>query len=112
MTTTIPRYSILLTAPSYEGVKTVHTIRDKEKLIKRVRRLRGQTEAIEHALENEKECTDVLQLIAAVRGAVNGLMQEVLVDHIRTHMVNPKETPANQTKNAELLAEIVRSYLK
>ena len=51
-----------------------HTIREKSKLLKRVRRIRGQTEAVERALEQEIGCSDVMQLIAAVRGAINGLM--------------------------------------
>ena len=60
-----------------------HTIRKKKKLIARVRRIAGQIEAVERALETETECADVLQLIASVRGAVNGLMAEVMEDHVR-----------------------------
>ena len=64
-----------------------HTIREKTKLIARVRRIRGQIEAVERALASESECADVLRLIASVRGAVNGLMGEVMEDHIREHVV-------------------------
>jgi DNA-binding FrmR family transcriptional regulator len=64
-----------------------HTIREKTKLIARVRRIRGQVEAVERALASETECTDVLRLIASVRGAVNGLMGEVMEDHILEHVV-------------------------
>ena len=53
-----------------------HTIREKTKLLSRIRRIRGQIEAIERALEGEKGCTEVLHLIAATRGAINGLMGE------------------------------------
>jgi DNA-binding FrmR family transcriptional regulator len=55
-----------------------HTVREKSKLLARVRRIRGQVEAIERALETEVGCADVLQVIASVRGAVNGLMAEVI----------------------------------
>ena len=53
-----------------------HTTREKTKLLNRVRRIRGQMEAVERALEEERGCAEVLQLIAGVRGAINGLMAD------------------------------------
>lgn len=88
-----------------------HTIREKTKLLARVRRIRGQVEAVERALEGELGCADVLQLIASVRGAVNGLMAEVMEDHIRMHVVEPAREP-DRTKGAEELIDVVRAYLK
>jgi len=79
-------------------------------LIARVRRIRGQMEAVERALESESECAEVLRLIASVRGAVNGLMAEVMEDHIREH-VNAAR-PDARAKGAEELTEIVKAYLK
>ena len=87
-----------------------HTIREKTKLIARVRRIRGQIEAVERALASESECAEVLRLIASVRGAVNGLMAEVMEDHIREH-VNAASADA-RAKGAEELTEIVKAYLK
>jgi DNA-binding FrmR family transcriptional regulator len=87
-----------------------HTIRGKTKLIARVRRIRGQMEAVERALESKSECAEVLRLIASVRGAVNGLMAEVMEDHIREH-VNAA-SPDARAKGAEELTEIVKAYLK
>ena len=63
-----------------------HTVREKTKLLGRVRRIRGQVAALERALEAEKGCAEVLHQIAAVRGAMNGLMTEVIEDHIQTHI--------------------------
>jgi len=60
-----------------------HTIREKSKLLARVRRIRGQVEAIERALEREKGCAEVMHLVAAARGAMNGFMGEIVEDHIR-----------------------------
>jgi DNA-binding FrmR family transcriptional regulator len=95
-----------------EGI-VAHTIREKAKLLKRVRRIRGQIEAVERALEGEKECADVLHLIAGVRGAINGLTAEVIEDHIRNHIVDPAHEPdAERAKGAEELIDVVRSYLK
>ena len=86
-----------------------HTIREKSKLLARVRRIRGQVEAIERALEAEAACADVLQVIASVRGAVNGLMAEVVEVHVRCHVAAPS-LPARE--RADELIEVVRAYLR
>jgi DNA-binding FrmR family transcriptional regulator len=88
-----------------------HTTESKAKLLARVRRIQGQVQAIEKALNSEQECTDILQLIAATRGAINGLMNEVVEGHIRHHVLSEKATVAER-KGAEELIDIVRSYLK
>lgn len=90
-----------------------HTVREKAKLLARVRRLRGQVEAVERALDGEKGCGEVLQLIAAVRGAINGLMAVVIEDHIQMHVANPAiETAAERSKGADELIDVIRTYLK
>jgi FrmR/RcnR family transcriptional regulator, repressor of frmRAB operon len=99
--------------PITTGRIMAHTIKDKAKLLARVRRIRGQVEGIERALEGEKECVEVLQQIAAARGAINGLMVEVVEDHIRTHVASPAiDTDAQRRQGAEELIGIVRAYLK
>lgn len=95
------------------GVRVAHTIKDKAKLIARVRRIKGQAEAVERALEAELGCTDVLMLVASLRGAVHGLSAEVMEDHIRNHVVNPDTDPdPERAKGAAELIEVVRTYLK
>ena len=90
-----------------------HTIREKKKLLARVRRIRGQVEAIERALDGESGCELVMHLIAGVRGAIAGLMAEVVEDHVRTHLVDSEKHPgALNTEAAEQLLEVVRTYLK
>lgn len=90
-----------------------HTVREKNKLLGRVRRIGGQVEAVERSLESEKGCAEVLQQIAAVRGAINGLMAEVIEDHIREHVANPSITSdAERLKGANELIEVIRTYLK
>ncbi len=90
-----------------------HTIRDKQQLINRVRRIRGQLNAVENALNEEQECFAILQTLAACRGAINGLVSEVIEGHIRFHVVNPDEKPASpQAKAAQQLIEVIRSYVK
>jgi DNA-binding FrmR family transcriptional regulator len=90
-----------------------HTIREKSKLLNRVRRIRGQIEAVERALEQEIGCADVMQLIAGARGAINGLMAEVMEDHIRMHVSDPGGKPDSERGQAtEELIDVVRAYLK
>ncbi len=71
-----------------------HTVWEKAKLLARVRRMKGQMEAIERALEGEAGCGQVMHLIAGVRGAMAGLMAEVVEDHVRTHLVDPEHPGA------------------
>ena len=88
-----------------------HTIREKQKLLNRVRRIKGQIEAIERALEDERGCLDVLQQITSCRGAMNGLLAVVLEDHIRRHLVDAE--PADEHgSSTEQLIEVVHSYFK
>jgi FrmR/RcnR family transcriptional regulator, repressor of rcnA expression len=89
-----------------------HTIQNKKKLLNRVRRLRGQIEAVERLLENEQDCFEVLQQIAAVRGSINGLMAEVLEGHIRFHVASPEHAKSVQRKAIDELVTITKSYLR
>jgi DNA-binding FrmR family transcriptional regulator len=90
-----------------------HTIREKQKLLIRVRRLRGQVEAIERALEEESGCDKVMHLIAGVKGATSSLMAEVMEDHVRQHFVEAKRRPdASMADAAEQLIDVVHAYLK
>ena len=88
-----------------------HSEREQAKLFLRVKKLRGQLDAVERALAGGTDCGDLLMLLAAVRGGLNGLMAEVLEDHIRVHLTDPsKEQIAPEL--AEDLIDLVRAYLK
>ena len=90
-----------------------HTIRDKQKLLNRVRRIRGQVDAIAKGLEDERDCNQLLQMIAACRGAMNGLMAEVIEGHIRLHVVDPDHRPTSkQAAAAQQLIDVIKTYLK
>lgn len=89
-----------------------HTTREKTKLLNRVRRIRGQAEAIERALQDERGCAEVLQLIAGVRGAINGLMAEVIEDHILTHVADHDLPQEKRNDGADELIDVLRAYLK
>jgi FrmR/RcnR family transcriptional regulator, repressor of frmRAB operon len=90
-----------------------HTTRERKKLLARVHRIRGQVDSIERALTSEAGCDDVLHLIAGARGAMAGLMAEVVEDHVRSHLVDAEKHPgALDTEAAEQLLDVVRTYLK
>ena len=90
-----------------------HTIREKTKLLNRVRRIRGQIEAVERALEEDKGCTQVLHIVVAARGAINSLVAEIIEDHIRMHVTDPaRERDSARARGAEELIGVVQSYLK
>ena len=90
-----------------------HTTQDQKKLVNRVRRIRGQVEAIEKALTNGDDCSVVLQTVTACRGAMNGLMAEILEGHIRHHVLDPDGgSTTEQESAAEDVIKLVRTYLK
>jgi DNA-binding FrmR family transcriptional regulator len=79
-----------------------------KKLLARVRRIRGQIDSIERAIGEGNDCYAVLQQTAAARGALSGLMAELIDGHIRHHMNSATE----REKATDELMEIVRSYLR
>lgn len=90
-----------------------HSVRDRSKLMNRVKRIRGQVNGIERSLERDGDCGAILQQLAACRGALNGLMAEILEDHIRYHVTDPAVTPdSEQAEATEQLVDLVRSYLR
>jgi DNA-binding FrmR family transcriptional regulator len=86
-----------------------HTSREKLDLVNRTKKIVGQLEAILRALNDDEQCADVLQRLAAARGAINSLMAELMEDHIRNHM--PKNSKSSEEAVDDLIG-IVRTYLK
>lgn len=90
-----------------------HLIETRDKLLLRLRRLRGQLDAAERAIESEEACTAVLQTLVACRGAMNGLITEVVEDHVRHHVVDPDKNPRSKRSQATReLIDVLRSYLR
>lgn len=87
------------------------TIQDKNRLLLRVRRIRGQLEAAERQLEQEEDCETVLLTVSAARGAINGLVAQIIEGHIRDHVADP-DKPGERARATQLLIDVVNRYLK
>ncbi|WP_293806265.1 metal/formaldehyde-sensitive transcriptional repressor [uncultured Bosea sp.] len=92
-----------------------HTPEEKKRAVTRLRRIKGQADALIAAVERGEECGALLQQLAALRGAATGLMAEVLESHLRETMAGPAEAAqAEATDNDEIAAimRVIRPYLK
>ncbi|WP_027996962.1 metal/formaldehyde-sensitive transcriptional repressor [Simplicispira psychrophila] len=89
-----------------------HTVAGQKPLLARVRRIQGQTSALEKALLAETDCAAVLQQIAAIRGAINGLMAQVLEGHLREHVSAAGLQESERTAGMDQVAAVLRSYLR
>ena len=89
-----------------------HTSTNKKKLVARVRRISGQLGAIERAIESEAGCSQILQQVAAARGAMGGLLEELIEDHLRHHVAHPDLSEAARQGGADELIAIIRRYSK
>jgi DNA-binding FrmR family transcriptional regulator len=89
-----------------------HSPQEKKRVITRLRRIRGQAEAMERAVETGTDCGSLLQQLAALRGAANGLMAEVLDSHLRETFGQAQDAKPGMEAEIEQLMRLVRSYLK
>lgn len=89
-----------------------HIASNKDSLIKRVKRIAGQIQAVEKALESDADCAKTLHLVAATRGAINGLMEEIIEEHARAHVADPSLSEEERNKGVEELLEAIRRYAK
>jgi DNA-binding FrmR family transcriptional regulator len=90
-----------------------HVVEGKQKLLNRVRRLSGQINALERALDADESCSEVMRLLTTARGAINGIMAEVVEDHILMHMTDPdRKRTHNEQVAADELLDVLRTYIK
>ncbi len=91
----------------------MHADKEKAKLLARVRRIKGQVEALERAVESEADSEKLLHLIAAARGSISGMMGEVVEHHIWHHLADDPDQPGVLKPDAQqALIDIVHSYIK
>ena len=89
-----------------------HSLEDNKRALSRVRRIKGQVEALERALESGDSCLTILQQIASIRGASNGLMGEMVEMHLKDELVSGETTPDQRALRMAEVGHLLRSYLK
>lgn len=88
-----------------------HAVHEKQKLLNRIRRIRGQVEATEQAIDSDAGCAAVMHQLVACRGAINSLLAEVLEDHVREHLIGNTRSKA-QVQAADELIDIAHAYFR
>ncbi|HEY0286760.1 MAG TPA: metal/formaldehyde-sensitive transcriptional repressor [Pseudomonas sp.] len=89
-----------------------HVLAEKDDLLKRVRRIAGQVQAIERCLDTDADCARTLHLVAATRGAINGLLDQIIEAHAREHVAHPGLSDSERAQGLEELLEAIRRYSK
>lgn len=89
-----------------------HITNNRDKIVARIHRIAGQVAAIERSVAADAPCADTLHLVAAVRGAVAGLMDELVEEHLRAHVAAPNLTPEERESAADELATVLRRYVR
>ena len=88
-----------------------HTVRHEKMLLTRLKKIQGQSAALEKMLNREHECAEVLQQLAAIRGAVNGMMMQVIQGHLTDHVVKEPEEGQREA-DLDVVMQVIKSYLK
>jgi len=98
--------------PGAAGVSTMsHAVHERQKLLNRIRRIRGQVEATEQAIDSDQGCAAVMHQLVAVRGAINSLLAQVLEDHVREHLIGATRSKA-RVQAADELIDIAHAYFR
>jgi DNA-binding FrmR family transcriptional regulator len=90
----------------------MHIVENRQKLLDRIRRIAGQVGAVERQLAGDAGCSETLQLVASVRGAVGSLMEELIEQHMRDHVARPGLTDAERQAASEEMLALIRRYGK
>lgn len=89
-----------------------HLSTQRDALLMRVRRIAGQVQAIERTIDAGEDCAKTLHLVAATRGAINGLLDEIIEDQVREHVARPDLDDDARAAGAEELIAAIRRYSK
>lgn len=100
------------TPVGYKREPINHVVHEKQKLLNRVRRIRGQVDAVERAIDGDQSCAAVMNRLTACRGAINGLLAEVVEDHVREHLMGTGTRSRGTAQAADELIDIVHAYFK
>lgn len=74
--------------------------------------MEGQLKALRETIEGAKgeaDCHSVMQQVASLRGAMNGMLLQFLTEHIQSHVARG-ETEKERLAEAEVLISAIRSF--
>lgn len=90
----------------------MHIVEDRDRLLARVRRIAGQVSAVERQLLGDAGCSETLQLVASVRGAIGSLMEELIEQHMREHVARAGLSDTQRQAAAEEMLTLIKRYGK
>jgi len=82
---------------------------DKQRLLTRLRRIEGQARGLAKMVEEDRYCIDILQQIASLRAAADGVALILLRDHLDGCVREAVQDGAGSEKIDEVV-EAVRRY--
>lgn len=88
----------------------VHSEEEKKAVINRLSKISGHIQAIKTMIENDRDCSDVLIQLAAVKSAVNNTGKLVLRNHIEHCIVEAVEH--GDEESIEKLNKAIDSFVK
>jgi DNA-binding FrmR family transcriptional regulator len=84
-----------------------HLHADNDELLNRVRRIAGQVQAIERALQAKADCGKTLHLVA-----LNGLLEQIIEAHAQFHVADPGLSDEQRQTGVNELLKAIRQYSK
>ena len=87
-----------------------HSHTQTKTVINRIARAVGHLTAVRNMVEEERDCTEVLVQLAAVRSAINGICEVILKDHLEHCIVDAVET--GDTEAMEKLKDAIELIMK
>ncbi|HOB16163.1 MAG TPA: metal-sensitive transcriptional regulator [Defluviitoga sp.] len=82
----------------------METKNSKTDIINRLKRIEGQIRGLQNMIINERNCSEILTQLSAVKGAINKVSEEIMKEYTRTCLIEYEET-----KDEKLLDELIET---
>lgn len=95
-----------------EEIKVTHrSIKEKEQLINRLKRIEGQVRGIQNMIENDRYCVDILTQISAINAAMNKVGLHLLEKHTQ-HCVADAIKEGDEEAAIQELMDVFKRFSK
>jgi DNA-binding FrmR family transcriptional regulator len=88
-----------------------HSERDKDALIKNLRKIEGQIRGVQKMIEDDRYCVDILVQLAAIRSATQRIGFKLLEGHTRGCVAKAVQSDGGEEHINELM-EVIRIFTK